>query len=227
MLEEKLGIAMHWWKFENRVSDSMLINVDWIFKAGEALYQSIGILASEKNKGNTKMFKGTSSGTNQVMIHLPLNPAKYFHLRGILAMTADMYRITSAIVKNSETGDLKPHLNKIKRSSNKFRDLRNFFEHIDDRLTDFNEHGISGETETNCGISYTESAKDCFHLVFDGSSFHFSDEKKSKERSFTVNDFIPIFEGLEGLYNVLTSHKMHSQVYPPFSSYCNYKALVK
>lgn len=96
-------------------------------------------------------------------------------------MTADMYRITTAIVKNTETGDLKPHLNKIKRSSNKYRDLRNFFEHIDDRLTDFNKHGISGETNTNCGIYYQENAKECFHLVFDGSSFHFSDEKNQKK----------------------------------------------
>ncbi|MGW6663068.1 hypothetical protein [Peribacillus sp. NPDC055009] len=227
MLEEKLGTAMHWWRFENKVSDSMLINVDWVFKAGVALYQSIGVLASEKNEISKRIMRGTSGGTKQVVIQLPLNPAEYFHLRGILAMTADMYRITSAIVKNSETGDLKSHLNKIKRSSNKFRDLRNFFEHIDDRLTDFNKHGISGETETNCGISYTESAKDCFHLVFDGFSFHFSDEKKSKERSFTVNDFIPIFEGLEGLYDVLTSHKIQAQNYPHFSSYCNYKALIK
>ncbi|CAN7409417.1 hypothetical protein LJR015_004007 [Peribacillus frigoritolerans] len=222
MLEDNIRSAIHWWRAENDLSSSTT-TISWVFKTGEALYQAIEVLATGIKKESLGMMMG---GSRNFVINLRLTPAEYFHLRGILAMTADMYRITTAIVNNTETGALKPHLNKIKRSSNKFRDLRNFFEHIDDRLINLNEHGISGETNTNCGISYQENTVDCFHLVFDGTSFHFSDEKKAKERSFTVNDFTPIFEGLEGLYNVLTSHKTFSEDYPPFSSYCNFKNLV-
>lgn len=44
LLEDILRSATDWWRYENKISNSMLINVDWVFKTGEALYHSgIGI----------------------------------------------------------------------------------------------------------------------------------------------------------------------------------------
>jgi len=35
-----------------------------------------------------------------------------------------------------------------------FDDIRNFFTHLDSRITKLDEHGIDGTVNTNCGIKY-------------------------------------------------------------------------
>jgi len=222
-LEMELGIATHWWTAENNsVSRSAVNTIPWIFKTGDALYGSVKHLFPQGDPAKAGI---AMSGEKNLIINLPIPPAGYFHLRGILAMTADLYRITNALLNTGDTANAESYLKKVRKGANKFRDLRNFFEHIDDRLINLDKHGISGQTNTNCGIDYALGTKDCFHLVYDGVSFHFTDEKRAKERSFTFSDFKPIFEGLEGLYNEITSHKIHSKKYPDFNEFINYKEL--
>ncbi|WP_158738617.1 hypothetical protein [Alteribacillus sp. YIM 98480] len=224
MLEQNVNLAIHWWENENLNSsnnNNIKTTIPWLFKTGGALFKSIRYLTTGEIENVTSI---QMAGENNVVINLEISPSEYFQLRGILAMTADLYRISTALGKQ-DTGKLKTHLNKVKRYSNKFRDLRNFFEHIDSRLINLDQHGISGETTTDCGIHYSPDTKNCFHLVFDGTSFHFSDEKKAKKRSFTTKNFIPIFEGLEGLYDEITSHKIHETKYPRFTDYYNYNNL--
>lgn len=223
-IEEKISNAVHWWTCENQlVSESCRSAIPWIFKTSDALYGSVKHLFVQDNPLNVGTY--SMGGQKSMIIMLPVSPAAYFHLRGILAMTADLYRITDSLMKSGNVANAKFYLNKIKKGANKFRDIRNFFEHIDDRLINLDKHGVSGHTTTSCGITYEKEAKDCFHLVYDGLSFHFTDEQKAKERSFTFSDFIPIFEGLEGLYYEVTSHKIHKENYPSFEQFINYQTL--
>ncbi|MEH6962872.1 hypothetical protein V7079_17840 [Priestia megaterium] len=167
MLENEIGSAVHWWTVENQSVDRVFVNtVPWIFKTGDALYGSVKHLIPQEEPQKMGMMM---SGQRNVIINLPITPPSYFHLRGILAMTADLYRITDALLKSTSVVNAESHLKKIKKGSNKFRDLRNFFEHIDDRLINLDKHGVSGEINTNCGIDYLEDTQGCFHLLYDGT----------------------------------------------------------
>jgi hypothetical protein len=74
--------------------------------------------------------------------------------------------------------ELSPFINQMYDHANKFREVRNFFTHLDEVLTNMDKYGITGAVKTNCNITYTANAKSCVHLVWHKNVFHFVYQKK-------------------------------------------------
>ena len=83
-------------------------------------------------------------------------------------------------------------------------DIRNFFTHLDERISNLEKHGIDGETNTNCGIRYNSAARNCFHFVIGKGEIHFSDNKEPKEIDVSKSAFDSIFIEARKLYAKLT-----------------------
>jgi hypothetical protein len=72
----------------------------------------------------------------------------------------DVYNLLYSLnnIKKEELMELSPFVPKLFGHANKFRQIRNFFTHLDQILTTkMDENGITGSKSTNCGIEYVHS----------------------------------------------------------------------
>jgi len=97
----------------------------------------------------------------------------YLRLRGILSFTRDVYSSTKAL-KSRDLFELSPLVKKLYDSSNKFREIRNYFTHLDEVLSNPSKHWITGSTYTSPVIEYVDTAVDCGHLIFSGNKIYFT-----------------------------------------------------
>jgi hypothetical protein len=96
--------------------------------------------------------------------------------------------------------------------ANNFRKARNFFTHLDEVLTNMDEHGITGSATINCGITYKENAKGCVHLVWDGiNTIHFTWQNKVEQITIERSVFTPIFNTARNIYSEIISHDIQSE----------------
>src|SRR5919199_2572223 len=95
----------------------------------------------------------------------------------ILSLVGDMYNPLQILNKNDHLAELTPFINEFLWRTDKFRNVRNFFTHLDEVLTDMAKRGVNGPANTNCGIEYTKAAKGCVHLVWQQYVLHFRFQK--------------------------------------------------
>jgi hypothetical protein len=113
--------------------------------------------------------------------------------------------------------ELESPIKQLSENAGQFRDIRNFFTHLDKVLSEPDKHGVTGATHTNCGIVYTDTARGCRHLVLAGDKIHFTyrrnkwDVNIAKEVDIGKSAFNGIFESARLIYAELTSHKIHAQ----------------
>jgi hypothetical protein len=108
--------------------------------------------------------------------------------------------------------ELESPISLLSQTANKFRDIRNFFAHLNDMLLKPSER-IAGACQTDCGIEYGDAAKECFHLVLVENSIHFSHRGKAKQVDVGKWAFNDIFESARLIYAEVTSHKLHSNIF--------------
>ena len=128
----------------------------------------------------------------------------YKNVRLTLALVSDLYFLLEGIKNQGNLMEIKSVIIKMNDESRKFSDIRNFFTHLDERISNLERHGIDGETITNCGIRYNSTAKNCFHLVVGKGEIHFSDSKEPKEIDIGKSAFNSIFIEARNLYATLT-----------------------
>lgn len=52
LLKDNISLAVHWWRVDNDfLSGSIATTISWVFKNGEALYQSIGNRCKNESLG--------------------------------------------------------------------------------------------------------------------------------------------------------------------------------
>lgn len=60
----------------------------------------------------------------------------------------------------SELKEISPYIHQLFYEANRFREIRNFFTHLDEVFTNMDRHGMTGALKTNCGIEYLPIQKD-------------------------------------------------------------------
>lgn len=113
-------------------------------------------------------------------INFTQSPKDHMLLRSAVSLTGDAHCVTKRL-KKLKVGALKSPIDDLHTELDKLRNFRNFLTHLDDRFNDRKSHGITGATQTGCGIEYTETASECFHLMLVGNTVHYSDYKLAKE----------------------------------------------
>jgi hypothetical protein len=119
-------------------------------------------------------------GKQTTCINFTQSPKDHMLLRSAISLTGDAHCVTKCL-RTMKIGSLKQPIDNLHAELDKLRDFRNFLTHLDARFSDRAVHGISGATKTGCGIEYTETASDCFHLMLVGNTVHYSDRKLAKE----------------------------------------------
>lgn len=144
--------------------------------------------------------------TNSNGIHLGMfpNPHKFSQFRAAISLTGDIYNCLDAVLQH-DLYDLKPKIQKLYEETNKFREVRNFFTHLDDVLKNLKSQGIDGPLKTEFGVEYTESAKNRFHLVIHQETIYFTRKKKAEKMYVGKSAFVPIFDAAREVYRELLS----------------------
>ena len=151
-------------------------------------------------------------GTNSLVISFDIGPEALFALRGAVGLSGDAYCLVRRL-QASKIERLNQPLAEMATALEKFRDLRNFFSHLDDRLAHLDRHGITGTVSAGCGIEY-ENAKGCFHLVLMGNRIHFTSSGVALEVDVSKVAVLNMLRSARLLYAEITSHKIHKQNYP-------------
>ena len=148
-------------------------------------------------------------------IGISLSPEALSLLRAAIGLAGDAYCIAKRL-SQIELASLKQPLSELLRELERLRNLRNFFAHLDDRLANLDEHGITGSIQTNCGIEYS-GATGCFHLVLVGNVLHFVSKGAALETDVGKTSFLGLLASARPTYAELANHRAYQQS-------CNYPA---
>jgi hypothetical protein len=225
--------AVHWWLCENCTKNKdVFARIRSLLGHFFGCANSLHIILAESPLPHVEGYNAgiRSSGKYSVYIINQLSPRDFFHVRGILALVGDIADIVKKIKQLSYKLDndklsslLELHLPNMK----KYRYARNYFAHFDERISGkMKRHGVTGELEVpELGIKFTESAEACFYLGFVGDTLYYHDRQKDelkpspKTLCLHKRDVSDIFDLVKDLYNLLTSHTMHAESYPPSNIY--------
>lgn len=208
MSEFNIIMPIHYWcneRLGRGLSTRVVTVLPWIFITLDSLYEAVknlswDSLALKSINGNPRI---EGSGV-MTIVGFDLSPQVYRDFRATISLIGDVYHLIESISK-LDLLELTSPINQLYSEANKFRDLRNFFTHINEQISKLNENGISGSCKTNCGIEYV-NAQGCFHLVLSESKVHFSYKGQAKEVDFGKDSFERIFEAARVVYAELIKH---------------------
>jgi len=198
--------SAHWWCAENNVDDRVYSLVLFLFENLDALYTVLPDFPDRWASDDT--FNMRSGGTHGMYLRNPSNPRDFAVLRSAVSLSGDIFCIVKRL-GNLNIGNLSNSVVALGDYLEEFRELRNFYAHLDERLTNLDRHGITGEQSTKCGITYTKDAKGCFHLILVGNTLHFSSNGIPMAIDVGKPRFLHILELAKEIYSNLISHKLH------------------
>jgi len=207
-VSEHISQAAHWWRAENDVDDEVYSLLLFLFRNLDALYVTVSNFPKKWAPDETTNI--CSSGTHGMYLDIPLAPGRFAILRSAISLSGDIFCIVKRL-SNLNIGNISDSVIEFGDYLDEFRELRNFFAHLDDRLADLDHHGITGEHDTNCGIRYTKNSKGCFHMLIIGNTLHFSSEGVPMEIDLGKPRFNRILELSKNIYIILTSHDLHKE----------------
>ena len=217
---EEAKATIYFWGQGNNTSPNDLRLLDFIFYTLDVLYD-----VTRKLPERTKTFESIplKDVTNFFVLGLP-DVEYYKNIRLALTLVNDLYFLLKVINDKKYLVELNPITTEMCKEAHKFKEIRNFCTHIDERISNLEKHGIDGIKDTSCGIRYGSDAKNCFHLVVGDGEIYFSDKKKDKFTDISKSAFDPIFKTAKELFNKLAdvqlpdlkrSRFLHSdKVYP-------------
>jgi hypothetical protein len=210
LFAEMLVATNLWWteRKHNGAHHFILRLVPFLFQVIESLYNETRKLPLSPGRGPTDKEVG---GVYVITISMFLPSEEYITLRVILSLMGDIYNPVKVLKENDQLMELTPFINHLYDHANKFREVRNFFTHLDEVLTDMDKHGITGPANTNCGIEYAATAKGCVHLVWHQNALHFTYKKKVYEIIIDRSNFDPIFQIAKEMYSEIISHKIYAE----------------
>jgi hypothetical protein len=140
-----------------------------------------------------------------------LRPADYATLRSVLSLSGDVYEMLAPLnnLTKEELLELEAPVKILCRYSERFKDIRNFYTHLGEALTNMVRHGISGPIITESGNTYAPTARHCVHLVWDNSTIYFT--YKNRERTIVIDKpaYDPIFLTTKEIYRQITGHEIN------------------
>jgi hypothetical protein len=210
LFQEMLIAANLWWmERKGKGAHHFILRlIPFLFQVIESLYIQTRKLPLSPGRGPTNKEVGESY---VITFSMFLPSEEYTTLRVILSLMGNIYNPLKVLKKNDQLMELAPFIQQLYDHANKFRKVRNFFTHLDEVLTNMDEHGITGPAKTNCGIEYTSTGKDCVHLVWHQNVLYFTYKKEPCEITIDRSIFDPIFQIVKEMYSEIISHKIYAE----------------
>ena len=179
-----------------------------LFQTLGALYIETRQLPLHSQSGRTMT---TVSEAYTITYAVFLTPIDYAILRSVLSLSGDMHEMLAPLnnLTEGELLELEAPVKNLYNSSKRFKDIRNFYTHLGEALTNMARHGISGPAMTESGIMYSPTARHCIQLVWDNSTIYFT--YKNSERTIVIDKaaYDHIFLTAEEIYQQITSHEIN------------------
>ena len=205
--------AIHWWFADQRgqgINPSARMLVSFCFRVMGALHAELKRVPASWDEERDMGI--SSSGTHGSYLALP-SMAEYATLRAILALVQDVHEISWALKRVAPSGALNSHASRIEAATAPFEEARHFFTHLQERLVDRDTHGITGEAQTRCGITYGAETNGTFHLVLANGAIHYSEKGVPRDIGVMPRDFAALYESGNRLFRMLAAHKTHARHY--------------
>lgn len=176
-----------------------------LFHTLDALYIETRKLPLRSQSGKTSQTVTTSYTT---LYGIFLNPTDHAVLRSILSLSGDVYEVLKPMnsLSGTDLSELESPVKKLYADALIFRQLRNFFTHLREAITDMDRHGISGSMLTAAGITYASSAEHCIHLMWENNTIYFTYDKKEWKVKIDKTVYDPIFQIAREIYRKITNH---------------------
>ncbi|UTR05444.1 hypothetical protein MM326_15205 [Alkalihalobacillus sp. LMS6] len=213
---KELKSAIHLWceeRIERGINPNVSRLLDHTFDTLDTLYtctRTFPDLWTDEAKLSVRI-----SGKNNMIMSIPLTHEEYILLRASLAFVSDIYFLADSLIRTGNLFELEEPIKCLYNSANKFRDVRNYYTHFNERLANLETHGVSGEHNLKFGHHYTEESEQNFYLVLNGRNIYFCQYGKPFEKDVSRNAFNDIFLSARELYQVLTKHNLWRTQYPP------------
>lgn len=232
--------AIGWWLCENCIKQkgkftSLEALLTYFFDLADSLYcalkeEPVEPIDKQIEWFDFKRFGIKKNGCRNILyIVNPLSNKDFFRLRGMLALAGDMIHIVEGLkhlhksLDNGNNNALIKILDSPLGSLEKYRYARGFFAHLDERMgSKIDTHGVTGELEIpELCLTFPKDAKGCFYFGFTGNTVYFHDrqldeaEASPKSVSFDKQGMFDMFSLVRALYDLVTSHSIHAQNYPP------------
>lgn len=169
-----------------------------MFRTLDALYlvtrnlPIVGVSGANKNK--------SKDNPDAFTFGLVLEAHEYATLRSILALTGDLIFVSDNMQHLPGLLELGKSISDIYKRADNFRDARHFFTHMDEALRDHAKHGISGPVTLDCGVRFTDNAKNNVYVIWDHTTLYFSYDNKHCRVDIDNPEFNEIFNLARELY---------------------------
>ncbi len=226
-----IGTAIHWWLCENCTEkEDKFSQVRALLS--EFYYYAFSLHEIIKEKGFSPIERInssiTSSGKGGIYFINQLEPLQFSKLRSIIALMGDIsyfFIQLKELSKDLDNKSLYNTLDKYSLLNDEYRKVRIYFTHLNARIgKDRDLHGVTGALEIqDLGLKFKNGAQGCFYLGFCGDKVFFHDQQDKglpaspKCVSFGKNEMRSFFLLFKEVYELLVSHKIHSEN-------CNYPA---
>lgn len=173
----------------------------FVLKTVDALYVTTMGLPEPLHVGG---ILGMRIGVQSCVIRIPASAEVYARLRCALSLVGDVYNgVKVLLAEDVETRELRGPLDALFQEADRFRNVRNFFAHLDERLARPDKHGVSGPMPTNCGIEYAQGAAGCFHMVLQDDVLHFTNRQCAEEIHVGKNAYRGVFDHARDVYRTI------------------------
>ena len=153
-----------------------------------------------------------------------MEPQQFSKLRSIIALIGDIsyfFIQLKELSKDLDNKSLYNILDKYTSLINEYRRVRIYFTHLNARIgKDRDLHGVTGALEIqDLGLKFKNGARGCFYLGYCGDKVFFHDRQDKglpacpKCISFGKNEMLSFFSLFKEIYELLVSHKIHSDNY--------------
>jgi hypothetical protein len=207
---DALMASNFWW--EDRKSKAAH---DWVKKSVPLLFDTLDSLYMETRKLPLHSQSGitgkTVSKSYTFTLGIFLNPTDYATLRSILSLSGDVYGTLSPLkdMTSNELHELEIPIKTLFGYSDRFREIRNFYTHLGEAITNMDRHGVSGPLTTKSGLTYDATAQHCVHLQWEkNNTIYFTYNKKDYAIVIDKPVYDPIFRTAREIWKEITSHKL-------------------
>lgn len=218
MIARDVGIliAYHWWAYEagarERPEERHVVGLlKFLFDTLDALWAIARTLP--ENLAPPAQEGMVMAGVENVMVDIPVAPNAWAAVRSAISLSGDAFCIAKRL-EGTSVPTLRDAVRELLTELTAQRDFRNFLAHLDERMTDLETHGITGDAETRVGLRY-EGARACFHLIVRSNEVSFSSRGRVCSVGIGKADFGRLLAAARPLYRLLCSHRIHAANYPP------------
>jgi len=209
---------------EEGVSDDLPQILYLLTETLDALYSQVRLFPAEWAV-HPSASTASIGGAGALTIQISLSPSRFALLRSAISLAGDIELILRALL-GLNLGRIREAIQAMKVQADRFRGIRNYFAHINERLLDpAGRHGVSGTHISPCGVSYTEVVSGGMHLVVSGNCVYYTEENELKEVDVSRESFIALLHSARQLYETCVGHQrwLGTKDFPDFSSFYEFR----